>query len=182
MNGEKIHIWMEEIIACLEGICTDRIKKITENELTTSRVEKGTSRVKLLRLDYLVLRWIICRTQVGTTWKIYCHKYPCGGGVEYLHRDPASRKRRRKGKSQIWDSKIWSQLPRDSDPKKTALARASSMYKRQTRPLVREGALRNKERNCQTYSVFRTEEKSGRKPQMGALYQDRLADWPSVVT
>jgi hypothetical protein len=33
---------------------------------------------------------------------------PCGGGVEYLHRDPASRRRRRKGKSQIWDSKIWS--------------------------------------------------------------------------
>jgi hypothetical protein len=25
---------------------------------------------------------------------------PCGGGVEYLHRDPASRRRRRKGKSQ----------------------------------------------------------------------------------
>jgi hypothetical protein len=23
--------------------------------------------------------------------------YPCGGGVEYLHRDPASRKRRRNG-------------------------------------------------------------------------------------
>jgi hypothetical protein len=26
---------------------------------------------------------------------------PCGGGVEYLHRDPVSRRRRRKGKSQI---------------------------------------------------------------------------------
>jgi hypothetical protein len=26
---------------------------------------------------------------------------PCGGGVGYLHRDPASRRRRRKGKSQI---------------------------------------------------------------------------------
>jgi hypothetical protein len=26
---------------------------------------------------------------------------PCGGGVEYLRRDPASRKRRRKGTSQI---------------------------------------------------------------------------------
>jgi hypothetical protein len=26
---------------------------------------------------------------------------PCGGRVEYLHRDPASRRRRRKGKSQI---------------------------------------------------------------------------------
>jgi hypothetical protein len=25
---------------------------------------------------------------------------PCGGGVEYLHRDPASRRRRLKGKSQ----------------------------------------------------------------------------------
>jgi hypothetical protein len=26
---------------------------------------------------------------------------PCGGGVGYLHRDPASRRRRRKGKFQI---------------------------------------------------------------------------------
>jgi hypothetical protein len=26
--------------------------------------------------------------------------HPCGVGVEYLHRDPASRRRRRKGKSQ----------------------------------------------------------------------------------
>jgi hypothetical protein len=25
---------------------------------------------------------------------------PCGGGVEYLHRDPASRRKRQKGKSQ----------------------------------------------------------------------------------
>jgi hypothetical protein len=41
--------------------------------------------------------------------------------------------------------------------RKTALARASGTYKRQTRPLVREGAPRNEERNCQTYSVFRTE-------------------------
>jgi hypothetical protein len=46
------------------------------------------------------------------------------------------------------DSKIWSQVPRDSDPRKTALARASSTYKRQTRPLVREGALQEQDRNC----------------------------------
>jgi hypothetical protein len=26
---------------------------------------------------------------------------PCGGGIEYLHRDPASRRRRQKGKSQM---------------------------------------------------------------------------------
>jgi hypothetical protein len=44
---------------------------------------------------------------------------PCGGGVEYLNRDPASRRRRRKGKSQIWDSKIWSRVQRDSDPRDT---------------------------------------------------------------
>jgi hypothetical protein len=47
---------------------------------------------------------------------------PCGGGIEYLHRDPASLRGRRKGKSQMLDSKIWSQVPRDSDPRKTALA------------------------------------------------------------
>jgi hypothetical protein len=35
-------------------------------------------------------------------------RYPSGGGVEYLHRVPASRRRRRKRKSRIWDSKIWS--------------------------------------------------------------------------
>jgi hypothetical protein len=28
-------------------------------------------------------------------------EYPCGGGVEYLHRDPASRRRRQNGKSQM---------------------------------------------------------------------------------
>jgi hypothetical protein len=74
----------------------------------------------------------------------------CGGGVEYLHRDPASRRRRWKGKSRIWDSKIWPRVLRDSDPKITALARASSNCKGQTRPLVREGALNQQTRNCQT--------------------------------
>jgi hypothetical protein len=61
-------------------------------------------------------------------------------------------------------------------PRKTALARASGTYKRQTRPLVRECAPRNQERNCQTYSVFRTEKISGHKPRMGALYQARLVN------
>jgi hypothetical protein len=75
---------------------------------------------------------------------------PCEGGVEYLHRDPANRRRWRKGKSHIWDSKIWSRVPRDSDPRKTALARSSSIYRRQTRPLVREGAPQKQDRNCQT--------------------------------
>jgi hypothetical protein len=96
-----------------------------------------------------------CRGYITRTSCRYKRVDPCGGGVEYLHRDSASRRRRRKGKSQIGDSKIWSRVPRDSDPRKTALARASGTYKRQTRPFVREGAPRNQERNCQTYCVFR---------------------------
>jgi hypothetical protein len=101
---------------------------------------------------------------------------PCGGGVMYLHRSPVSRRRRRKGKSWIWDSKIWSWVPQDSDPRMTALARASSNYKRQTCPLVRESAPHQQTRNSLTVK------KSGRKPLMCALFQDRLADWLSVVT
>jgi hypothetical protein len=53
---------------------------------------------------------------------------------------PASRWRRWKGKSRIWDSKIWSRVSGDSDLRMTALARTSSNCKRQTRPLVRESA------------------------------------------
>jgi hypothetical protein len=36
-----------------------------------------------------------------------------------------------------------------SDPRKTALAKASSIYRRQTRPLVREDAPEKQDRNCQ---------------------------------
>jgi hypothetical protein len=75
---------------------------------------------------------------------------PRGGGVEYLHRDPASRRRRRKGKCRIWDSKIWPRVLRDSDLKMTALARASSNCKRQIRPLIRQCASNQQTRNCQT--------------------------------
>jgi hypothetical protein len=39
---------------------------------------------------------------------------------------------------------------RDSAPTKTALARASNIYKRQTRPLAREGANKKQDPNCQT--------------------------------
>jgi hypothetical protein len=60
--------------------------------------------------------------------------------------------------------------PRDSDPGMTALARANSNCKRQTRPLVRESA------PCQQTRNSLTVVKSGRKPRMGALFQDRLAD------
>jgi hypothetical protein len=86
-----------------------------------------------------------------TNGRAYPSKYnPCGGGVEYLHRDPASRRRRRKGKSRIWDNKIWPRVLWDSDPRMTALAKASSNCKRQTRPLVRESAPLQQTRNYPT--------------------------------
>jgi hypothetical protein len=100
--------------------------------------------------------------------------YPCGGGVEYLHRDPASRRRRRKEKSEIWDSKIWSRVPWYSDPRKTALAKASSICKTQTRPLVRESVPQKQERNSQT--IINTWSWA---PD-GTRHEDLLTDSPSV--
>jgi hypothetical protein len=78
--------------------------------------------------------WLTVNRSVTSTVKII----PCGGGIEYHHGDPASRRRRRKGKSQIWDSKIWLRVQRDSDPRINTLANINSSCKRQTRPLVRE--------------------------------------------
>jgi hypothetical protein len=60
------------------------------------------------------------------------------------------RRRRRKGKSQNWDIKIWSPVPRDSDSRKTALARTQQHIQRQTHPLVREGARQKQDRDSQT--------------------------------
>jgi hypothetical protein len=55
-----------------------------------------------------------------------------------------------KRKVSIWDSKIWPRVIRDSDPKMTALTKASRNCKRQTRPLVRGGIQDQQTRNCQT--------------------------------
>jgi hypothetical protein len=77
--------------------------------------------------------------------------------------------------SQIWESKVWSRVPRDSDPRKTTLARASSIYKRQTRPLDREGALQKQDYNCQRVINIWSWAPDG------ARHQDLLIDWPSVA-
>jgi hypothetical protein len=126
-------------------------------------------------------------------------------GVEYLHRSPASRRRRRKGnpvpgrrtrptpflgdinmgtrpsrlvESRIRNSKIWSRVPRESEPRMTMLTRPSSNWKRQTRPLVTEVSPHQLTRNCQSNRNL------GLGPRWGldTKNQDRQADWPSVVT
>jgi hypothetical protein len=54
--------------------------------------------------------------------------------------------------------------PKGSDPRKTALARVSSIYKRQIRPLVREAGPQKQDRNCQTVIII-------------WLWAPRLTDW-----
>jgi hypothetical protein len=56
------------------------------------------------------------------------------------------------GESQMWDSNIWSWVPRVSYPKMTALTRPAAICKWQTRLPVREGAPRQQTRNCLTVS------------------------------
>jgi hypothetical protein len=60
------------------------------------------------------------------------------------------------GECQIWDSKAWSWVPQDSDPRMTALSRTSSNCKWQTRPVVREGAPHQQTRNCLTVTKIRS--------------------------
>jgi hypothetical protein len=107
---------------------------------------------------------------------------PCGGGVEYLHHDPASCRRRRKGKSQIWDSKIRSQVPRDYEQERLHWQGPAAHTK--DRPVLSSERASHRMKNITVRRIPYSErkKKSGRKPRMGALYQDRLADWPSVVT
>jgi hypothetical protein len=69
----------------------------------------------------------------------------------------------------------WSRVPSDSDPRKTALAKASSIYKWQTHPLVREGAQQNQDRNCQRVKNIWSWAPDG------ARHQDLLTDCPSVA-
>jgi hypothetical protein len=83
----------------------------------------------------------------------------CGCGFSYFHCSPVSHRRWQKGynwatlflgntnmriwpsrfrQSQIWESKIWSWVSWDLDPRMTALLKASSNCKLQIHPLVRE--------------------------------------------
>jgi hypothetical protein len=84
-------------------------------------VVKGPRPTTEILLEAVFSLWSAPRLYQATDWD------PCGGGFEYLHRSPATRRMRRKGESQIWDSKIWSRSPRDSDPRMTALSRPTAI-------------------------------------------------------
>jgi hypothetical protein len=123
--------------------------RITNNKTTSAARQQSLSKQHWRATQERCFLCDPCQGVLNGTDLEFSQSCPCGGGVEYLHRDPASRKRRRNGKSQIWDSKIRSRVPRGSDPRMTAL-RASSNCKRQTRPLVRESAPRQQTSNCPT--------------------------------
>jgi hypothetical protein len=92
---------------------------------------------------------------------------PCGGRVEYLHRDPASGRRRRKEKSQVWESKIWL---RDYTGK-------GQQHVQKTVPSSRQRGrpTKKQDRNCQTVINIWSWASDG------ARQQDLLTYWPSVA-
>jgi hypothetical protein len=63
----------------------------------------------------------------------------------------------------------------NEDKWETVLARASSIYKRQTHPLVREGAPQKQDRNCQTAINIWSWAPDGDR------HQDLVTDWVSVA-
>jgi hypothetical protein len=76
----------------------------------------------------------MCRRYVAglvQLWETYCMEAGPNSSTS-----PASCRRWRKGKSRIWDSKIWLQIAWESDSRMAVLARARNSCKRQTRPVV----------------------------------------------
>jgi hypothetical protein len=123
------------------------LKEISKRKKNWSRVPDGGLTLRLTG------RLTVGRNVTSTSIILFIGDTPCGGGIESLHRSPASRKRRRKvnpmpggisgppcsweiwirgpgppgwGSLKIWDNKIWPWVPRDSDPSGTALARPAA--------------------------------------------------------
>jgi hypothetical protein len=119
--------------------------------------------------------WLSVSRNVTSTLNLtYQMRYPCGGGFEYLHRDPASRRRRRKGKSQIWGSKICHES-QGSPTRERLRWRGPAAYTKDRPVLSSERALqKNQTVNCQrVINIWSWTPDEAR-------HQDLLIDWPSV--
>jgi hypothetical protein len=81
----------------------DRIMEPEETSITRQRLSKHVPAAT--NTQATIEELLEAMFSVGSAPRLYNEKprpdYKCGGGVEYLHRDPASRRRRRNGKSQI---------------------------------------------------------------------------------
>jgi hypothetical protein len=83
-------------------------------------------------------------------WKQYVIRHPCGGGVEYLHRDPASRKRRRKGSLKSETVKYGHESYGTRTRKWLRWRGPAATVNDRPVHFVREGAPNQQTRNCQT--------------------------------
>jgi hypothetical protein len=101
---------------------------------------------------------------------LYCYVL---WGVEYVHRDPASRRRRRKGKSQNWDSKNMVARSKGLGPEKHC-AGEDRQHIQKTDPSSRQrGRPTKQDRNSQTIiNIWSWAPDGGSTP--------RLTDWPTV--
>jgi hypothetical protein len=92
-------------------------------------------------------------------------------GVEYLHRDPASRRRRQKGSLKFETVKYGTR----ARERLRWRGPAAYVYKRQTRPLVRDGGPTKTGSNCQrVINIWSWAPDKAR-------HQDLLIDWPSII-
>jgi hypothetical protein len=90
--------------------------------------EYGAHCYNVTRRESLLDKWVVTRLYNNRRGFLcgLCRDYitravgkrtPVWRRVATPHHDPTSRMRQQKGKSQIGDSKIWSPVPRDSDPR-----------------------------------------------------------------
>jgi hypothetical protein len=109
----------------------------------------------------------------STNWAT--REYPCGGGVEYLHRDPASRRRQRKGSLKFETVKYGSESQGIRTRERLSWQGPAACIN--DRPILSSERAPHKEqdRNCQTVINIWSWAPDG------VRHQDLLTDWPSVA-
>jgi hypothetical protein len=102
-------------------------------------------------------------------------KYPCGGGVEYFRRDPASRRRQRKGSLESETVKYGNEY-QGARTRVRLRWQGTAAYTKDRPVLSSERASPQKQdRNCQTVIHIWSWVLDW------ARHQDLLTDWPSVA-
>jgi hypothetical protein len=115
----------------VRGRSTETRQQLSDNNL---RTEVTSRRVGSIPRH---TGWLTVSCNVTSTSNAWGYSFP--GRNKYRNLAPSGF-----GESQ----KLRQWVPRDSDPRKTVLARPSKKWKPQTRPLVRKGGTHHETRNC----------------------------------
>jgi hypothetical protein len=94
---------------------------------------------------------------------------PCGGGLEYLHRSPASHKRRRRGNTVSVETVMYGYWSSVTWPVSDCTVGH--------RPVLSSERAPYRKNNKATVTKKKIRIKSVHGPQRGARYQDELVDW-----